>query len=148
MSYSKLEILEKEIQKNANYIKKIEALVGKIKVEVLSRRNIIQELSIQMEGVKEQLIYDNIRVDDEFVTTYGYSNKIRRGDSVKVIRVNKKSVSIEVIGISENWLKYNTKENNRLGLKVRFNRKNINKLAFKTMETSIKRNEKLNSLIS
>lgn len=146
MSYSKLELLEIEIQKNVQYIKKTRVLIEKIQNEALNRRKNISNISLEMEKVKEQLILDNILVGDIFVTNTGYSNNIRRGDTIKVIRVNKKSVTIEVMEIGITWLKYE-RETNRIGRNIRCNKERLNRLIFNTMITSIKRNEKLKKIL-
>ena len=161
MSYQNLTQVRQKIKDYRTNITKLNNLRNKIKERVNDIHKIIANLQEQERQLAFDLIISNVEKNDELkISAELWSVRfmsicriagLKGGDTVKVVRKNKKSITVEIIDVD--LTKYNNdyyrnSQAKRLGKKARIENKYLQTLLFSDLETMIKRNEMLSDLLS
>lgn len=146
MSYQNLTQVRQKIKDYRTNITKLNNLRNKIKERVSDIHKTIANLQEQERQLAFDLIIANVEKNDELkISAQLWSIAgLKGGDTVKVVRKNKKSITVEIIDVD--LTKYNNEK--RLGKKARIENKYLQTLLFSNLETMIKRNEMLSDLLS
>jgi len=150
--YQELTKIREVINSNRLKINKANDIRNKLKQFISDSYKKIEGLRKIEEGIIFDLIMDNVAKDDILTingTLWSISG-IKGGDTVKVIRKNKKSLSVEVIDVDlvrYNYPSYRESQLKRIGYRSRINNKHLPSLLFTNLETMIKRNESLKFLL-
>lgn len=143
MSYKRLEELEKERTELSFSIIKAKNLIEKLKLSIIEKAKKSSILILEKEEIKSKLVKIHLKVGDEFISpSFG---KARGGDKIKVIRINKKSITFKILDIGDTWKRWEH-EKKRIGFVFRYDNEKSNRVLFNQMETAIKREEKLKAL--
>lgn len=153
MSYQNLTQVRQKIKDYRTNVTKLNNLRNKIKERVSDIHKIIANLQEQERQLAFDLIIANVEKNDELkISAELWSIAgLKGGDTVKVVRKNKKSITVEIVDVD--LTKYNNdyyrnSQAKRLGKKARIENKYLQTLLFSDLETMIKRNEMLSDLLS
>jgi endonuclease YncB( thermonuclease family) len=153
MSYQNLAQVRQKIKDYRTNVTKLNNLRNKIKERVSDIHKSIANLQEQERQLAFDLIIANVEKNDELkISAELWSIAgLMGGDTVKVVRKNKKSITVEIVDVD--LTKYNNdyyrnSQAKRLGKKARIENKYLQTLLFSDLETMIKRNEMLSDLLS
>jgi len=153
MSYQNLAQVRQKIKDYRTNITRLNNLRNKIKERVSDIHKSIANLQEQERQLAFDLIIANVEKNDELkISAELWSIAgLMGGDTVKVVRKNKKSITVEIVDVD--LTKYNNdyyrnSQAKRLGKKARIENKYLQTLLFSDLETMIKRNEMLSDLLS
>lgn len=153
MSYQNLAQVRQKIKDYRTNVTKLNNLRNKIKERVSDIHKSIANLQEQERQLAFDLIIANVEKNDELkISAELWSIAgLMGGDTVKVVRKNKKSITVEIVDVD--LTKYNNdyyrnSQAKRLGKKTRIENKYLQTLLFSNLETMIKRNEMLSDLLS
>lgn len=152
MSYKNLNKIDVDITQLRQDIKRYQKFILKVNDSIKVKREMISELASKRELIKESLLMNNVKVGDEITSNlrFGYS-KLKIGDLLKAIRVNKKSITFQILSVGEKRPtqtdEHYNRECNRIGITFRISGTKLNTLLYSNMEKAIVRNEKLKALV-
>ena len=150
--YQELTKIRELVTSNRLKINKANNLRNKLKQSISDSIKKIESLKKIEENIIFDLIMDNVTKDD-ILTINGNLwsiSGVKGGDTVKVLRKNKKSLSVEVVDVDLVKYKYPSyvqSQLKRIGHRARITDKHLPSLLFTNLETMIKRNESLKILL-
>jgi hypothetical protein len=127
--------IERKIKENLETIG-----LKKIDIDNLQKDNykLLQDRKI----ARFELVVENIEIGQVIELTSAYS-PLKYGDKIKIVRKNKKSVTVEILDVIRSW------DKNRVGTLKRVPCSNFGETVFycKEIQTMIERNEKLKMIL-
>jgi lipoate synthase len=137
------EEIDKLIENNANIIISKNGEIDILQKDILTLHKERKELEDTRKGIIFEMILDYINIDQVIKIEHGYAGGLNFEDVVKIVRKNKKSVTIKFLEVKYSWNQKKVGKQKRIPAKI-FGESIYNSTDFKKM---IDRDIKLKNLL-